>query len=244
MTTSRLEGELRRLAPGLDWPDSPDVARDVVSRIGAERPRPTRRRRLALSVAVVLAALLAVLAVPPARTAVLDWLGIGGARVVRVDELPALAPTPGLEILGEQVTLEEARARAGFPLADPPGDEPRPDQILLSPGMRVTYVWRERERVRLLVTQFPGSATDPGLVKKLVSPSTQVELLDVDGHRALWLEGGPHAVLFVTPDGEVRDDLGWLAGNTLLVDVESVTIRIEAAVDRDDVIEIAQSLIR
>ena len=34
---------------------------------------------------------------PPARTAVFDWLGIGGARIVRVDELPLAraAPRPG-----------------------------------------------------------------------------------------------------------------------------------------------------
>jgi hypothetical protein len=239
-----LERELRGLSAGVVWPEPPDVAGDVASRIAASRPRAAMRRRLALSVAVVLAALLAVLAVPPARTAVFDWLGIGGARIVRVDELPALAPTPGLEILGEPVSLDEARTHARFPFADPPDDERRPDQILLAPGMRVTYVWRDGDRVRLLVTQFPGSATDPGLVKKLVSSATRVEVLDVDGHRAVWLEGGPHAVLFVTPDGVVRDDLGWLAGNTLLVDVGGRTVRIEAAIDRDDAIAIARSLSR
>jgi hypothetical protein len=239
-----LERELRGLSAGVEWPESPDVAGRVAARIGVSRPRPAMHRRLALSVAVVLAALLAVLAVPPARTAVFDWLGIGGASVVRVDELPALAPTPGLEILGEPMTLAQARAQAGFAFADPPDDERSPDQVLVAPGMRVTYVWREGDRVRLLVTQFPGRATDPQLVKKFVSSATRVEVVDVDGHRALWLEGGPHAVLFVTPEGGVRDDLGWLAGNTLLVDVGGVTVRIEASVDRDDAIEIARSLIR
>jgi hypothetical protein len=239
-----LERELRGLSAGVEWPESPDVAGRVAARIGVSRPRPAMHRRLALSVAVVLAALVAVLAVPPARTAVFDWLGIGGASVVRVDELPALAPTPGLEILGEPMTLAEARAQAGFPFADPPDDERSPDRVLVAPGMRVTYVWREGDRVRLLVTQFPGRATDPQLVKKFVSSATRVEVVDVDGHRALWLEGGPHAVLFVTPEGGVRDDLGWLAGNTLLVDVGGVTVRIEASVARDDAIEIARSLIR
>jgi hypothetical protein len=239
---TELERELRGLSAGVDWPEPPDVAGDVASRIADSRPLTVMRRRLALSVAVVLAALLAVLAVPPARTAVFDWLGIGGARIVRVDELPSLAPTPGLEILGEPATLEEARTRAGFPFAEPPDDERRPDQILVASGMRVTYVWRDGQRVRLLVTQFPGSATDPGLVKKFVSSATRVEVLDIDGHRAIWLEGGPHAVLFVTPDGVVRDDQGWLAGNTLLVDVGGVSVRIEAAIDREDAIEIARSL--
>ena len=239
-----LERELQALSSALDWPETPDVSRSVVARTAEERPRPVVRRRLALALALVLAALVAVLAVPPARTAVFDWLGIGGAEIVRVDDLPSVSPTPGLEILGDRVTLDEAHGRAGFPFADPPDDERAPDQILLAPGMRVTYVWRDDDRVRLLLTQFPGDATEPGLVKKLVGSATQIDMLDIDGHRALWLEGGPHAVLFVAPDGNIRDDLGWLAGNTLLVENDDVTVRIEAQIDRADAIELARSLLR
>jgi hypothetical protein len=51
-------------------------------------------------------------------------------------------------------------------------------------------------------------------------------------------------VLFVAPDGNVRDDLGWLAGNTLLVEDDGVTLRIEADIDRTDAIELARSLLR
>lgn len=239
-----LERELRALAGVLDWPDSPDVASRVVALTEAAAPRP-RRRRLALALAVVvLASLVAMLAVPPARTAILDWLGIGGARIVRVDELPAVEPTPGLEILGDRVGLAAARSRAGFPFAAPPADEPPPDEVRVAPGTRVTYVWRAGERVRLLVTQFPGDATDPRLVKKFVASGTSIEEVDVDGRRGLWLEGGPHAVLFVAPDGTVRDDLGWLAGNTLLVQADGVTVRIEADVERRDAVEIARALLR
>ena len=239
-----LERELQALSSSLDWPETPDVSRRVVARTAGARPRPVVRRRLALALAVVLAALVAVLAVPPARTAVLDWLGIGGAQIIRVDDLPSVAATPGLEILGERVTLDQAQERAGFPFADPPEDERAPDQILLTPGMRVTYVWRDRDRVRVLLTQFRGDATEPGLVKKLVSRATQTTIFEIDGHRALWLEGGPHAVLFLTPDGNIGDDLGWLAGNTLLVENGGVTVRIEAQIDRADAIELARSFLR
>lgn len=239
-----LERELQALSSALDWPETPDVSRRVVALMAEERPRPVVRRRLALALAVVLAALVAVLAVPPARTAVLDWLGIGGAQIIRVDDLPSVSATPGLEILGDRVTLDEAQERAGFPFADPPEGERAPDQILLAPGMRVTYVWGAEDRARLLLTQFPGDATEPGLVKKLVSSATRIDMLDIDGHRALWLEGGPHAVLFLTPDGNIADDLGWLAGNTLLVENDGVTVRIEAHVDRADAIELARSLLR
>lgn len=239
-----LEHELRSLATSVEWPDEPDVTGVVARRVagGAAAPRRRGRRRLALALAVVLAVTLAVLAVPPARTAIFDWLGIGGARIVRVEELPALDPVPGLEILGDRVDLATARARAGFPFSDPPDGEPRPDEVRVAPGIRVSYLWRDGDRVRLLLTQFPGSVGDPALVKKLVAASTSVEDLDIDGHRAVWLEGGPHVVFFVSPEGDVRDDQGWLAGNTLLVDRGGVTVRVEGSLDRDQAVALVRAL--
>lgn len=238
-----LERELTALASSVEWPEAPDVTAAVAGRIAEPAPRPRMRRpRLAVALVVLLAALLAVLAVPPARTAILDWLGIGGARIVRVDQLPAIEPSPGLEILGDEMSLDAARSRAGFDFADPPRDEPAPDVIRVAPGIRVSYIWREGERVRLLLTQFPGSVDDPALLKKLVGSSTSVEELTVDGDRGIWLEGGPHVVYFVAPDGDVQYDQGWLAGNTLLVDRDGVTLRIEGALERDEAVELASAV--
>ena len=233
--------ELRALGASIEWPEAPDVASAVTGHVAERRLRP-RRSRLAIALVVVLATLLAVLAVPPARTAILDWLGIGGARIVRVDELPSFAPEPALEILGDPVSVDEAAARTGFPFARPPRDEPAPDEIRVAPGVRVSYVWRDGDRVRFLITQFPGSVDDPGLLKKLVGTSTRMEQLEVDGHPAVWLEGGPHVVYFVAPDGSVRDDQGWLAGNTLLVDRDGVTVRVEGALERDDAIDVVRAM--
>jgi hypothetical protein len=241
---SGLEHELRTLSASLDWPEAPDVAAEVAERL-AEEPAAARRarRRLAILVAVAaVAAMLAVLAVPPARTAILDWLGIGGARIVRVDHLPPLKPVQDLQVLGRRATVAEARARAGFPFADPPRDEPVPDEVRLAPGLRVSYVWRDASSVRVLVTQFPGRVGDPGLVKKLAGAATVVDLFQLDGNPAVWLEGGPHAVLFVAPDGLIRDDQGWLAGNTLLVDRGGTTVRVEGALDRDDAIDLVRAM--
>ena len=62
------------------------------SRCGSPHRGPRRRPsfRVGAALAVVLLALAVALAVPPARTAIFDWLGIGSARIVLVDELPAL----------------------------------------------------------------------------------------------------------------------------------------------------------
>ena len=97
--------------------------------------------------------------------------------------------------------------------------------------------------MRLLLTQFPGrSADEPALVKKLVGASTSVEELEVDGDPAVWLEGGPHVVFFASPEGDVRDDQGWLAGNTLLVDRDGVTVRVEGRSDRDQAVALVRAL--
>lgn len=69
-------------------------------------------------------ALAVALAVPPARTAILDWLGVGSAWIELVDTLPALEPAPG--------------------------------EVRVVPGRRVSYLWRDADRVRLLITQVPS----------------------------------------------------------------------------------------
>jgi hypothetical protein len=243
---SSLERELSALGRGIPWPETPDVAAAVGARLGEEPPRRVRRppHRLAIALAVVIAALLAALAVPPARTAILDWLGIGAARIVRVDELPALPAQRDLDVLGQRTTLSDARAGAGFALAAPPPDEPSPGEVRLAPGLRVSYVWRAGGGVRLLVTQFPGRVGDPALLKKLAGSASRVERFAVDGKPAVWLEGGPHAVLFVAPDGTIRDDQGWLAGNTLLVDRDGITIRVEGKLARDDAVALVRAMRR
>lgn len=238
-----LERELTALSAAVEWPEAPDLASTVAERL-AEPSRPPwhARRPLAIVVAVVLAAVLAVLAVPPARTAILDWLGIGGARIVRVDALPLLPLDRDLDVLGRRATLAETRALAGFPFADPPRDEPEPDEIRLAPGMRVSYVWRDGADARLVVTQFPGRVGDPALLKKLAGDATRIDRFTVDGDTAVWLEGGPHVVLFVAPDGLIGEDQGWLAGNTLLVDRDGTTVRVEGALGRSDAVDLVRAM--
>ena len=85
---SGLEHELTGLAAAIEWPEAPDVASRVAERLREPHARGVRRRALVLVLALAVAATLAALAVPSARSAILDWLGIGGARISIVDELP------------------------------------------------------------------------------------------------------------------------------------------------------------
>jgi hypothetical protein len=239
---NRLERELRALAPLVDWPETPEVSAAVAGRIATRRPRRMPSRRVGIALAVVLLAVAAALAVPPARTAIFDWLGIGSARIVRVDELPPLQLNASVELLGEPVTLADARRRAGFPVAPPPRDEPAPDEVRVVDGRRVSYLWREGDRIRLLVTQVPGRLRRGEILRKLIPPDVRVVRLEIDGDGALFLTGGPHAVFLLEPNGRYEEDDGWLAGTTLLVDRGGSTLRIEGSLDQAQAVSLARSM--
>jgi hypothetical protein len=237
-----LERDLRALGALVEWPDAPDVAPVVAARLAAPRPRRRPSRRLGLALVAVVLALAVALAVPPARTAIFDWLGIGSARIVRVDELPPLQLNASPEVLGERTTLAEARRRAGFPVSLPPRGEPAPDEIRVVDGRRVSYVWRDGDRVRLLVTQVPGLLQRGEILRKLIPPGVRIERLEIDGDGAVFISGGPHAVFLLDPGGSFREDRGWLAGATLLVDRGGSTLRIEGSIDRSQAVDLARSM--
>jgi hypothetical protein len=251
---TELERSLRLLGDAVAFPEAPDVSEAVKLRLEGLHPgrRPPRRRTLAFAFAVVALAIGAAMAVPPARTAILELFGLQGATVQRVDSLPTVptepdAPGPGSELLlGEPVPVEDARPR--IRALGPP------DAAYLAEedyGFRLTLVYgpgdgvprSQYTGVGILVTAFDG-AIDTRYLDKMVDADTDVEQLTVDGNRALWLEGGPHFVVFRTENGQIGEDVGRLAGNTLLVEHDGMLVRIEGQIDRARAIEIAESLER
>jgi hypothetical protein len=255
---TELESALVRLGAELEFPETPDIAEAVRRRLAA-RPaqrysRLPARRTLALVLVAVALALGAAFAVPPARSAILDLLGLSGASVERVETLPQVPlSTAAALALGEPVTLEEARGLASFGVLVPE-ELGAPDDVFHSssvPGGRVSLVYRpdgglSRSRytgVGLLVTEFRGDLI-PDFVGKLAGQTTRIEELSVDGNPAIWLQGGPHAVTFGTPGAGIAEDTMRLAGNTLLLERGTVLVRLEGSSDlsRERAIEIAQSL--
>jgi hypothetical protein len=234
---AELDLALRELGRHVEFPPTPDLASGIRRRLG-ERRRIWWQRPAVVALAVLGVAIGAVLAVPPARTAMLDWLGIRGARITRVEKLPP-APAVGNLDLGRRLTLAEARRRAPWLLVPSAEGVGAPDLVSFSaaiPGGKITLLWGTRRDVHLLLTEFRGEA----FVEKLVEPGAKVELLPVDGSRGAWV-GGSHVLVYRDRNGLVREDTSRLAGKTLLWQRGQVTLRLEGDFSKQEALRIARS---
>jgi hypothetical protein len=247
-----LEHELRELQ--VEWPETPDIAGAIGPRVAA--PPRARRRWVpewpAWQIAVAATALViaVVMVIPPARAAVLDFLGFSSVRIERREPLPS---SFGQRVsFGDPVTLEQARRRAGFAVGVPAelGD---PDAVYLyehpTAGSRVDMVYRPRPGleasgttgVGLLITEFEAVATP--LIEKAVGSGAKVEQFAIDGDPAIFISGRPHGFAYTTPDGNGQFETQRLAGNTLLVDrSDGVLLRLEGEMSRDEAARIAESV--
>jgi hypothetical protein len=258
-----LERMLSRLGEELAWPETPDLAANVTSRLeepAGRAERPARgpfgglagvRRTLALAAAALLLLAGTVFAAAPGvRDAVLDFLGLQGATIERRQQLPTPPPERPLD-LGTRMTLDEATERLGFtPLV--PQALGEPDGVYVReglPGGELSLAYRARPglprarstRLGALVGEFRGDLS-PEFLGKLVGPGTTVERLTVDGERAIWVKGAPHFLLYRDPAGQVVESTMRIAQNTLLLEHGALLVRLEGAFDRERALAIARSL--
>ncbi|MGH3035228.1 MAG: hypothetical protein ACRDON_11850 [Gaiellaceae bacterium] len=253
---TELEQALVRLGAEIVFPDTPDAAVSVRRRL-VERPprrglRLLERRMLAIAFALLALAVGAAMAVPSARSAILEFFHLRGASVERVDTLPRVPNRLARVLeLGNPVRIVDGRPRVKFPDLLVPEALGPPDSAYYSavvPGGKVSLVYRPRDDlprsrftgVGVLITEFRGDL-HPEFVDKLASQVTRIERLTVGRDPAVWLEGGPHVVFFDTPYG-FAEDQARLAGNTLLVQHGNVLVRIEGNMSRERAVELAESL--
>ena len=224
---AELERDLRGLAAAIAFPETPDIASQV-------RPVPRAGRSwyraVAVAAGVIAVAVVAGLAVPQARTAILRVFGIGEVRIEFVDRLPEVQPAGPLD-LGTAIDP----AGAPFPLLRPMllGE---PDGIYRR-GDVVTLLYGTPEYVRALVTEIAESGFTPDVGKKLAAAGTRVEFVPIRGSvgPAVWITGLPHTVDL--PGGATR-----LTANTLIWTSGRITIRLEGAGSLQQAQAIAESL--
>ena len=236
-----LELALRQLGGLVEFPPEPDLAGSVRRRLGEAPSRRWAPRRIALvALAVLVVAVGAAMVVPSARTAVLEWLGIKGVKVTRVETLPKVSLLNDVG-LGERVSLPEARRRAPW-LVEPHLDSlDPPDQIYYSPSVplgQVSFLWGSKTEVQLLMTQAQGEA----FAEKMLGPGTDVEPANVDARAGIWFTGDPHVFLFRDRRGDIREETARLARNTLLWQHGELTVRLEGELSKNAALEIARSV--
>jgi hypothetical protein len=222
MTT--LEQELRGVR--VAFPAEPDLAGAVRARLGAQRSR----RPLVLAFALVAAAVAVAFAVPPARSSLLRWLGLGTARVEFVDKLPDVKHRRPLA-LGEKVSLSTARDRVSYDvLTSPLLGAPREVRLL---GDQIAFVY---DRKKLLVMQSEGM-----FFSKEIGPGTKVEQFVFDGHHAFWISGAFHFFGYVANGNMAKEAPLYLAGNALIWERNGLTLRLEGKLSRAEAIRVARS---
>jgi hypothetical protein len=250
-----LERELRQLGAAVAFPPTPDLATPVRRRLAAAEPARRRfslPRGLVVALAVLLVAVAAVMAVPQARTAILEWLGLRGVTIERVATSPTVTGTtpvqPAVEdlFLGRPVTLDEARRRLRYPLVPPPAGLGEPDAVYLSDavsGGQVAFVYLDGDNeVGALFTQF-RAAIEEDFIYKTAGPGTEIEPVTVAGEPGWWLEGKPHEFVYIDPESdEPRPETLRLARNTLLWQRGELTLRIEGDLSREEALGIAEGV--
>jgi len=246
-----LERELRDLAPALDWPAAPNLAPAVRARIaGARRPFPWRRTAV-IAFAVLVVAVGAVMAVPGTRAAILDWLGLQGATIHRVETLPTAPTVTDVDELGlgRNVTLDEAQSLARYPVPDPTATGlGEPDEIRFDAhGIdQVSFIWRDDDgKIGTLFSVFEGRV-DQQFIEKWVNSGVPLEAVTVDGHRGVWIGGSlehrPHTFVYRQPNGEFREETMRLAGSTLLWEQDGRLYRLEGDRSKAEALRIAESV--
>jgi hypothetical protein len=234
---AELEQRLLALSAVLEVSPAPDLVPGVLARLPARhdgRRRPTGRA-LALALATILVLAGAAMAVPSTRNAILRVLGLHGVRIERVHHLPPLPPGAATRVgLGRRIPLAQARHAASFTALLPTG----PASAYLDrdvPGGRISLLFG-----RALIIEFRGTTTP--FIFKVIGPGTTVSTVRVNGGPGVYLSGAPHEVIFRESTGQIQTDRVRLAGNVLMWQQGSLTLRIEGTRTLAQALVIARAL--
>jgi hypothetical protein len=172
-------------------------------------------------------------AVPPARSAILRVLHIGGATVERVDTLPDAEEQALDADLGAPLSPADARAVLGRPFALP---DVKSHSKLYGRGGAVSVLLEVPQQILLTELASPGWEM---AVKKVAGAATGVEWLEiVPGVSGVWISGAPH-VVSLYPRTPPR-----LAGNVLLLANGGLTFRLEGPeLTRELALRLARDLV-
>ena len=251
-----LEQNLKEAGRALPYPPTPRLAAQVMLRLNQPVRPGLFSRRWTRALVMVLILLSALMLVPPARAAILNFIQIGVVRIFRVAPAPQKIATPAFEApltatpaatilpslldLAGETTLSEAQSKLYFPILLPsyPADLGHPDHVYLQDmgSPMLVLVWLDQEhpdRVRLSLDEI---ASGSWALQKL-EPHV-IEDTSVNGQPAIWAEG-PY-ILQVTGNYTVLRRL--IEGHTLIWAQAGITYRLETDLALAEAIKISESL--
>jgi hypothetical protein len=264
LDAERLELELKEAGRNLHYPPTPQLAARVMRRVkaGGASGRGSRRRWAWAAAAVVLL-LTALILVPPARAAILDFIQIGVVRILRGPSLPPAPvyaptsiPTAGLQSpvtpitatpgspaaldLGGETTLVDAQAKVAFPILLPsfPSELGKPDKVYVQDmgGPMPLLVWLDPAQPgRVRMSLYEIAAGSWAITK--FNPRV-VQEVQVNGQPGAWTEG-PY-MLETRSHNYVERQL--VEGHVLIWTENNVTYRLESSLPVEQAIKIAESL--
>lgn len=254
--TDPFETRLKEMAQKVDYPVTPPIAKAVMARISV-KPQSVLSRKLSWSLTILLITVISLMAIPPVRAAVFEFIQIGIVRIFPVTE--EHTPTPEIrtpltatsiatssslipfleEIMGE-TTLQQARTQVEYPIPLPsyPADLGEPDRIFVQDvdSYMTILVWLDDEdpgKVKLSLHIIPPNSW----VIKKVDP-TVIELTNVNGQRAVWATG-PYPLLLHNRE---IDFVRLIEGNVLIWTQGDLTYRLETDESLEEALKIAESL--
>jgi hypothetical protein len=233
---TELERALVALGREVDFPPEPELVAAVRARL--ER-RPRRRRALAFAVALVVVAFGIAMAVPQARSAILDFLHIGSVTVQRVETLPAARERPLAAGLGPPIARREAELRAHLAIKLPDLDGPQPARYYAQPGMVATLL--QYGGASILLAEMRDDQVSVG--KKFTAEATRIEGVQL-GRYGLWLEGGKHVLIWQFGLAQARVIQTRLAGNVLIWLDGTTTYRLEGDLSKSQMLKLAHEITR
>lgn len=251
---NEFEKQLIKIAKGMDYPSTPDIAGFVSARL-----RPARSPRLisktwAWSLTIALILLLSLLLIPPARAAILEFIQIGIVRIfpqpieLTAEPIQTIVPNtatpisslPFLETIAGKTTLADAQKRVNYPILLPayPADIGEPDYVFVqnADGNMTILVWLDPQNPESVLMSLHFVPLGSWAITK-VSP-TLIEETTVDGVRAIWAVG-PYPLRFTNGD---LDFTRIVNGNVLIWADDTVTYRLETDLSLEEALKIAESL--
>jgi hypothetical protein len=263
-TQNSIGKQLTQAGRNFIYPPTPDIAARVMQQLDHPlRARSRWRRGAAWATGLLILVLAILLAVPPVRAQILDFLQFGAIRIFlstptptptilptqtaipgTLTPAPSLTPSPTASLLdlGGETTLAQAQQKTNFPILLPgyPADLGPPDKVYFQDlgGPTVILVWLqpgEPAQVRMSLIEFGPDSLANKYFSDKISGTT------VNGENALWLQGNHALVLQDRNDSAGSIEL-MVNANVLLWTEGDITYRLEARLSLDEARRVAESL--